>query len=176
MRFLISDLRYAIRGLLRHRGFTLVAVLTSSLGIGANSAIFSVVRGVLLSALPYGDSDRLVFFWNQFPAVGENELPLSHAELVDWRAQTDVFEGMAGLTTGEQNFLWTLETEDGRTEKYSGAMATANLFDVLGVEAALGRTFLPVEETRGNNLVMVLSDAFWRSRFNVDPSLTHSRA
>ena len=171
MASILSDLRLVFRSLLRHRGFTAIAVVILALGIGANSAIFSVVRGVLLTPLPYRDPGELVLLWNQFPAAGEDMMRLSHAELADWRRASQVFVGVAGLSTGEQNFLWTLETDDGRTEKHRGAFATANLFDVLGVDAAMGRTFLPEEETEGNNLVAVLSDAFWRGRFNADPAI-----
>ncbi len=171
MRLILSDLRHVFRGLWRHPGFTAIAVLILALGIGANSAIFSVVRGVLLTPLPYGDPGQLVSLWNQFPEAGEDMMGLSHAELTDWRQHDDLFAGVASLTTGEQNFVWTLETDDGRTEKHSGAFVTANLFDVLAVNAVLGRTFLPEEETEGHNLVVVMSNAFWRTRFNGDPSI-----
>ena len=174
MRNLLSDLRYAIRGLGRKPGFAAVGVLTLALGIGANSAMFSIVSGVLLQPLPYGEPDRLVFIWNQFPGAGENEMRVSAAELVDWREETEIFAGVGALTTGEQNLLWTL-TADGRTERFSGAFTTVDLFEVLGVDAALGRTFLPEESTEGRNDVVILSDGFWRLRFGADPDIVGTR-
>ena len=167
---LLSDVRHALRGLRKNPGFALVIILTLALGIGANSAIFSVVNGVLLRPLPYGDPERLVFIWNQFPAAGEDEMPVSQPEILDWQEQAEVFEGVAGLTTGEQNVLWTL-TENGETEKYEGAFTTANLFDVLGVNAALGRTFLPEEGQQGAEPLIILSDGFWRRRMGADPNI-----
>ena len=105
---LLSDLRYAIRGLSRKPGFAVVVISTLALGIGANSAMFSIVSGVLLKPLPYNEPDHLVFVWNRFPGVGENEMRVSVDEIKDWREQSEIFSGVAGLTTGEQNLLWTL--------------------------------------------------------------------
>lgn len=165
-----SDIKYALRGFKKNRGFTFIVIATLALGIGANGAIFSVVRGVLLSPLPYSQPDRLTFIWNQFPALGDNQMGLSADELEDWRGQSEVFAGVAGIGTGEQNVLWTL-TVNGETEVYDGAFVTANFFEVVGVEAQLGRTFLPEEAIQGADNVMVLNDAFWRNRFGADPAI-----
>ena len=151
-------------------GHALVIVGTLALGFGANTAIFSIVRGVLLSPLPYNDSERLVLLLNQFPESDEKDMPVSMEEIRDWRAEPNLFAGVAGIRTGEQNVLWTLEM-DGRTEKHDGAWVTSDFFDVLGVEAAVGRTFLPEEGVEGRHRVMVLSHAFWLGRFAADPSI-----
>lgn len=121
MKNLLFDARSAVRGLARRPGFAALVILTLALGIGANSAVFSIVSGVLLRPLPYGDPDRLVLVWNRFPGSGENEMRVSMAELADWREHSELFEGVVGLSTGEQNLLWTL-TADGRTEKHSGVL------------------------------------------------------
>ena len=171
---IMASVRYAIRGLRRNPGFTAIVVLTLALGIGANSAMFSVVRGVLLTSLPYRDPDRLMFLWNYFPSTADDETALSQAEIADWRDHPEIFDGVAAIATGEQNAIWTL-TENGETEVYRGAFATVNLFDVLGVEAALGRTFVPEEGIEGQSDVIVLSDWFWRNRFGADPNILGRR-
>ena len=174
MNHLMADMRQAFRGFRKSPGFAVVIILTLALGIGANSAIFSIVRGVLLSPLPYGEPDRLMFIWNHFPSTGDAEGGVSPAEIADWWDHPEIFEGVAGIATGEQNAIWTL-TENGETEVYSGAFATVNLFDVLGVGAALGRTFVPEEGIEGQNDVVVLSDWLWRRRFGADPNILGRR-
>lgn len=114
MNDLAANVRHALRGFRKKPGFAVLVILTLALGIGANSALFSVVNGVLFRDLPYRDTDRLVFLANHFPETGGPESGISQAELLDWREQTDVFESVGGLGTGEQNALWTL-TVDGRT-------------------------------------------------------------
>ena len=166
----IREVQHTVRRLVKRPMYTLVIVGTLALGFGANTAIFSLVRGVLLSPLSYEDAGRLVLLWNQFPGSGDGDLRVSLEEMKDWRAEPGLFTGMAGITTGEQNALWTLEM-DGRTEKHDGAWVTSNFFDVLGVEAGLGRTFLPEESIEGRHRVMVLSDAFWQGRLGATPSI-----
>ncbi|MCH7564267.1 MAG: ABC transporter permease [Gemmatimonadetes bacterium] len=155
----VHEVRRTVRSLMKRPMYSLVIVGTLALGFGANTAIFSLVRGVLYSPLPYQDAERLVMLWNQFPESDDGNLAVSREEMKDWRAEEGLFAGVAAIRTGEQNALWTLEL-DGRTEKHDGAWVTSNFFDVLGVDAQLGRTFLPEESVDGSHRVMVLSDAF----------------
>ena len=166
----VREVRHTVRSLMKRPMYALVIVGTLALGFGANTAIFSLVRGVLHSPLPYEDAERLVMLWNQFPESDDGNLAVSREEMKDWRAEEGLFAGVAAIRTGEQNALWTLEM-DGRTEKHDGAWVTSNFFDVLGVDAELGRTFLPEESVDGSHRVMVLSDVFWRGRFGADPSI-----
>ncbi|MEE8146615.1 MAG: ABC transporter permease [Longimicrobiales bacterium] len=163
----VREVRHTVRSLMKRPMYALVIVGTLALGFGANTAIFSLVRGVLLSPLPYEDAERLVMLRNEFP---DGDLAVSTEEIKDWRAEEGLFTGVAAIRTGEQNALWTLEM-DGRTEKHDGAWVSSNFFDVLGVDAELGRTFLPEESVDGSHRMMVLSDAFWRGRFGADPSI-----
>jgi putative ABC transport system permease protein len=167
---MIRDVQRTVRRLVKRPMYAFVIVGTLALGFGANTAIFSLVRGVLLSPLPYEDAGRLVLLWNEFPGSDDGQVRVSVEEMRDWRAEPGLFTDMAGITTGEQNALWTLEM-DGRTERHEGAWVTSNFFDVLGVEAGQGRTFLPEEATDGRHRVTVLSDAFWKGRFGADPSI-----
>ncbi|GMR12893.1 MAG: ABC transporter permease [Gemmatimonadota bacterium] len=166
----VREVRHTVRSLMKRPMYVLVVVGTLALGFGANTAIYSLVRGVLLSPLPYEDAESLVMLRNQFPESDDGDLAVSREEMKDWRAEEGLFTGVAAIRTGEQNALWTLEM-DGRTEKHDGAWVTSDFFDVLGVEAELGRTFLPEESIDGRHRVMVLSDAFWRGRFGADPSI-----
>ncbi|MCZ6758985.1 MAG: ABC transporter permease [Gemmatimonadetes bacterium] len=169
-----TDIRLALRGFRRNPGFVAIAIVTLALGIGANGTIFSVVKGVLLSPLPYAEADRLAFIWNQFPGLGDLEMGVSANEMEDWSGESEIFEGVAGIFQGEQNAIWTL-TVNGETEVFDGAFVTANFFDVMGVGARLGRTFLPEEGIEGNDNVVVLADAFWRSRFGADLNILGQR-
>jgi putative ABC transport system permease protein len=147
-------------------GFTFVAVLTLALGIGANTAIFSVVYGVLLRPLPYSDPDRLVVFMQAYPQKGLNTWGLSQANFAMYRDQNQSFERIAAYTNTGFNL-----TGDGEPERLIGANVTADFFGVFGVEPALGRTFRPEEDTPGNNNVCVLSYSFWQRRFAGDPQV-----
>jgi len=111
-----------------------------------------------------------VLVWNQFPETEDRDLRVSRAEMLDLAAEEGLFQGVAGIATGEQNALWTLEA-DGRTEKTDGAWVTADLFQVLGVEARLGRVSAPEDGVEGRHRVVVLSDGFWRRRFGADSSI-----
>src|SRR5215216_6185658 len=161
-----QDLRYAARMLSKSPGFTFVAVLTLALGIGANTAIFSVVYGVLLRPLPYTDPDRLVIFMQAYPQKGLNTWGLSQANFAMYRDQNQSFERIAAYTSTGFNL-----TGDGEPERLIGANVTADFFGVFGVEPALGRTFRPEEDTPGNNNVCVLSYSFWQRRFAGDPQV-----
>ena len=167
---LIREIQHTVRRLARRPMYALVVVGTLALGFGANTAVFSIIRGVLLSPLPYGDPEGLVLIRNQFPGTEDTDMGVSMEEMKDWRATPNLFTGVAGIRTGEQNALWTLEM-DGRTEKHDGAWVTSDFFDVLSVEAAVGRTFLPEEGVEGRHRVMVVSHDFWSGRFAAEPSL-----
>jgi putative ABC transport system permease protein len=159
-----QDLRYGARMLLRQPGFTLIAVLTLGLGIGANTAIFSVVNAVLLRAFPYGDANRLVIVWEKMRQNEQNVI--SPANFFDWREQQSVFAGLAAFNDTRNSL-----SGDGMPEEIAGQVATDNLFSVLGVNALLGRTFTPDDSKPGQNTVVVLSYGLWQRRFGADPNV-----
>ena len=160
---MLADLRYALRALRKSPGFTLVAALTLALGIGANSAIFSVVYGVLLRPLPYRDADRLVTVNHLYPSLKGLEAGVSAPGFVDYRDRSRVFAGVA-VQAGWQPSL----TGRGDPERLTGSRVSGQFFSTLGVGAALGRTLRPDEDQPGRENVVVLSDGFWRRRFGGD--------
>ncbi|HVE78695.1 MAG TPA: ABC transporter permease [Gemmatimonadaceae bacterium] len=156
-----QDATFAIRQLAKSPVFTAVAVVTLALGIGANTAIFSIVNGVLLRPLPYADPGRLVRVW---PAVGPEQNAFSVLNFLDWREQaTRSFSGMAAATGQTLNL-----TGEGEPERLRGAQVTANMFDVLGTRAVVGRTFVAGDDAAGAGRVAVLSTELWRRRFGGD--------
>ena len=163
---MIQDLRFGLRMLLKHKGFTAVAVLTLALGIGANTAIFSVVNAVLLRPLPYPEAARLVRLWESNPARGWPEFSASAPNFTDWRKQQTVCEQLAAYEFATFNF-----TGSGSPERVAALSVTANLFPALGTLPALGRNFLPEEEQAGRHRVALLSDDLWQRRFGADPQL-----
>jgi len=162
----LRDLRYAARALMRSPGFTIVALLTLALGIGANTAIFSVVNVVLLKPLPFRDSDGLVQVWTSGLRAGGQGDWSSFPDYVDWRQENDVFEEMAAYRT----WLFTL-SGDAPSEAMPGFLTTSRFFDLLGVQPLLGRTFLPDEDQPGRNRVVILSYGLWRRRFEANPAV-----
>jgi len=154
-----QDLRYAIRGLRNAPGFTAVAVLTLALGIGANTAIFTVVEAALLRSLPYGDASRLVHLWETHTNRPPNRMEASYPNYLDWRAQNTVFEGIAGYN--RTNFTLT---GSGAPERVSATRVTANFFAVLGVPPQLGRSLAPEEEDSPANPVALVTHGFWQRR------------
>ena len=157
------DLRYGVRMLWKNPGFTAVAVIALALGIGANSAIFSVVNTVLLSPLPYDEPERLVMVWEDDTKHGyPNDTPAA-ANYVDWREQNKVFEGMAALADQSYNL-----TGSGDPERIDGKRVNANLFELLGVAPLHGRAFAAEEDRPGANKVVILSHALWQRRFGSD--------
>ena len=170
-----QDLRFGVRVLLKTPGFTAVAVLTLALGIGANTAIFSVVNAVLLRPLPYRNPDRLAMVGRvRFSRPVHS--PTRPAIFLDWRARQNVFEDLAAYQDGDTDqdarfFLSGGEGGQAAPERIWGARITANLCPLLGVKAALGRTFSPEEEQPGQDQVALVSDGLWRRRFGADPNV-----
>ena len=162
---LIQDLRYALRALLRSPGFSALAVLTLALGIGANTAIFSVVNAVLLRPLPYPASDRIVAIWGSYGA--DRQRVTAYTDVMDFRAQTTSFDAI-GVVRGESVNLTGRE----RPDRLNGEFVTADVFGVLGTKAGQGRTFTAEETTPGSGReVAVLSYAAWQTRFGADPGM-----
>jgi len=160
-----QDLRYGLRMLMRSPGFTLVAVLALALGIGANSAIFSVVNTVLLRPLPYKNPDALVMVWDEQTYLGFPKDTPSPANFLDWREQNTVFEGMAAIAQRSFNL-----TGAGEPERFDGRRVSANLFSLLGVEPQLGRAFT-VDEDKPGSHVVILSHSMWQRRFGGDATI-----
>src|SRR5919205_74500 len=165
MKTLLQDVRYAVRTLRKSPGFALVAVVALALGIGANTAIFSVVKAVLLSPLPYPAPERLVWLREVNPGSDIIDEPASAPNFNDWRTQARSFEGMAAFTYNAA----TLTDGGGEPERVPAAYTSANFFQVVGVGPALGRGFLPEEETTGKNRVVVISHGLWQRRFGASP-------
>ena len=162
LRALSRDLTYALRGLRNAPAFTAVAILTLALGIGANSAIFSVVNGVLLRPLPYAAPDRLVFLYSQFPTLGFDKFWISPPELRGLQERLDAFEAIGGWRTGAVNVAG-----DDDAVRVPSALATAEFFTALGVAPLLGRTYT-VEEDVAGDPVVVISWGLWQRAFGGD--------
>ncbi|MBZ5679125.1 MAG: ABC transporter permease [Acidobacteriia bacterium] len=165
MNGLFQDVRYALRQLRKSPGFTVVAVLMLALGIGANTAIFSMVNAVLLRPLPYEEADRLVMVWEQNPHRGWFENIVSAENFLDWKKQNHVFADMAAF---ESNFFNL--SGGSKPEEIAGERVTSNLFSVLGVQPVRGRLFLPEEEKRGS-AVAIVSYGLWQEHYGGDPAL-----
>jgi len=163
---LLQDIRHAVRMLVKNPGFTAVTVLTLALGIGANSALFSVVNAFLLRPLPVKDPQQLMVLANSHP---ENDKPhrISYLDFQDYRAQSDAFAGMVAM---DREFLGL--SADRRAERVFAEFVSGDYFNFLGIQPALGRFFLPEEgKNPGSDPVVVLSYAYWRHRFGGDPSV-----
>ncbi|HXT38989.1 MAG TPA: ABC transporter permease [Candidatus Angelobacter sp.] len=156
----MKDLKFAFRQLLKNPGFTAVAVLTLALGIGANTAIFSIINGVLLKPLPYPESSRLVALFENHREQGQDFVPLSAPAFTDWRAQSTVFEDLAAYQPGGFDLTGT-----GDPARLFGVRASASLFPLLRVRPLLGRGFTEDEDKSGGNRVVVLAHKLWRERF-----------
>jgi putative ABC transport system permease protein len=160
-----QDIRYGARMLLKQPGFTLVATLTLALGIGANTAIFSVVDTVLLRPLPFQEAERLMMLRGVDTRKGDGPGNISYPNFVDWRAQSGSFERLAAFR--HRNFTLT---GGGEPARLNGAVASAELFTLLGVSPSLGRSFRAEEDNAGASVV-ILSHGLWRRRFNSDPQV-----
>jgi putative ABC transport system permease protein len=164
---LLQDLRYGFRMLVKTPGFSVVAIVALALGIGVNTAIFSVVNAVLLRPLPFKDPDNLV--WAQAADLKTGELggSISPPDFLDYREQNRVFEHFAAL----QSISFTLTGEAVEPERVMGARVSADFFEALGIAPAIGRSFLAEEEREGSNRVAVISHGLWQRRFGGDPNL-----
>ncbi|HSE67940.1 MAG TPA: ABC transporter permease, partial [Gemmatimonadales bacterium] len=161
-----QDLGYAVRSIRRNPGFAIVAVLTLMLGIGANTAIFSVINGVLLRPLPYREPHRLVRLFTAFRASGQERYSVSQPEFMDYKGLTGVFENTAAFTGAG----FTL-TGDGEPERIRGLTVTRDFFSVLGISAAIGRTFENQEGRQGVEPVVMVTHEFWQHRLGGNPAL-----
>jgi len=168
MESFIQDLRYGARMLMKQPGFTLIAVFTLALGIGANTAIFSVVNAVLLKALPYADPQRIVVLWTDNPKLqlGGHEIPPANADISEWRARTQSFERIAVFRPN----LADLSSE-GEPERVGGVAVTAEFFLLLGVAPQAGRVITAADDQPGSDRVAVISHALWQRRFGGDPDI-----
>jgi predicted permease len=164
MEGILQDLRYGVRVLIKSPGFTAIAVLTLALGVGANTAIFSVVNAVLLRPLPYPEPQQLVWIWETHPNVKEETASLPN--FTDWKNQGQSFAGMAGFVSASLAL-----TGEGEPERLPTAFVVGDLFSVLGVSPALGRSFLAEEDKPGNGRVVILSYALWQRRFGGDRNI-----
>ena len=161
---MIRDIRYALRGLRKSPGFAAATVVTLALGIGANSAIFSVVNAVLLRPLPYKDSQRLTMIYSTAPGGVQNFV--SQADLDDWRSSARSFSGLASLVPQSVNL-----TGGDQPDRVVGSFVSANYFEVFGARPAMGRFFDAGEDRQGAALTAVLSDRVWHDHFGADPGI-----
>jgi putative ABC transport system permease protein len=172
---MLQDLRYAFRVLAGRPSFALVAALTLALGIGANTAIFSVVYGVLLKPLPLREPDRLVQLWETNPLRNWTNATASPANYLDWKKRNRVFEdigyypGLDDKTPFEDDL--SVMVGQGEPESITALQVSASLFPVLGVAPSLGRVFRPEEQVPGKQRVVILSHDLWRTRFDGDPAI-----
>src|SRR6266853_3426479 len=158
-----QDLRFALRMLRKSPGFTAVAVVTLALGVGANTAIFSLVNGVLLRPLPYRNPNRLTMVWEKSrDGSPEN---VGYATYLDWKIQNKNFEEISIYSS------WQPVLQVGEPEQLNGLRVTSNYFRTLGIHPEIGRDFLPAEDVPNANKVVMLSHSLWQRKFNSDPNI-----
>ena len=162
-----QDARYAFRSMRKHPGFTSIITLVLMLGIGTSTAMFSLVRAVLLRPLPFREQERLVLMWKRDATTSNDFVELSYAEFMDWREQSDVFEALAVMPTTVYGYSHIL-TGHGAPAQVESAKVSGNYFTTLGLGAAAGRTLLPSDDEPSSEYVVVLSDRFWRRQFATD--------
>ena len=172
MNTLLHDIRYGFRMLLKHKGFSAVAIIALGLGIGANTAIFSLVNGVLLRPLPFPNSDRIIYFEGKNPAAGITDSNISYLDFTDWSQQTDLFASTAAYWIGNAD----LGGDGAEPEAVPRAGVTIGFFSVLGVQPILGRAFLPEDDkpasfSGGRGTVAIISHGLWKRRFGSDPTI-----
>ncbi|HYP26940.1 MAG TPA: ABC transporter permease [Blastocatellia bacterium] len=163
MENLLQDIRYALRVLAKKPGFTIVALLTIAIGIGANTAIFSVLNAILLRPLPYADSERLVVLWDNFMVLDMVRIGAKPAELLDYQNENQVFDSVAGFN----NVQFSL-TGTGAAEHIIGSRVSPNLFSMLGAVPSLGRGFVGDDTQPGRDSIAILSHELWKRRFSSD--------
>jgi putative ABC transport system permease protein len=167
---MFQDLRYGARMLLKHKGFTTLAVLTLALGIGANTAIFSIVYEVLLRPLPFAGQERLMVAWKKDTTANSPLVELSVAEFQDWQANSRSFDGLAVMPTTVYGYGYVL-TGGGEAVQLESSRVTGSFFALLGVQPALGRLFDETDDHVNAPRVAVISDRLWRDRFSADPEI-----
>jgi hypothetical protein len=155
---LFQDVRYGARTLTKNPGYATLAILTLGLGIGANTAIFSVINGVLLKPLPYEHGDRLVVVRQSAPLAGQSQVGVAIAEYFDYREQADVFDGLVEYHQMNFDLL-----NRGEPDRVSTGVVSANFFDLLGFSPVLGRSLVESVDVTGAEAVLLLSHTFWRS-------------
>ena len=158
MEMLLQDLRYGLRMLVKSPGFAAIAILTLALGIGANTALFSVVNGVLLNPLAYPHSGQLVALYGKTARF--DHAAISYLNFLDWQRDAQTFSSMAIYRNQDYNFIGT-----GEAERLSGYMISADFFSTLGTRPILGRTFRPDDDNPGAAPVVILGGGFWKRRF-----------
>src|SRR5882724_372478 len=163
---ILADLHYAVRILRKTPVFTLAAIGTLALGVGANTAIFSVINAVLLQPLPYPRPETLITVWETDVRHPDQPEIVSAPNFLDWQRQNDVFERMAAYEFQTYNLAGQSEPE-----QVPGMRVTGSLFPLLGIQPYMGRTFLPEEDQLGRNRVVVLSHGLWSRRYGADPNL-----
>jgi len=163
---LLHDIRYGVRMLFKTPGFTTVAIFSLALGIGANTAVFSVINSVLLRALPYHEPQSIVLVWGEDKAGGTSRGQVSATDVADWRARNHIFEEIATYSEFRPVF-----TGNGEPERVPGAQVGDGFFTVMGVKPLLGRVFVPEEQEDGKDLVVVLGHGLWQRRFAGDPNI-----
>jgi putative ABC transport system permease protein len=163
---LLYDLRYSTRALLKHPGFIVTIILILALGIGANTAIFSVVNAVLIRALPYDAPERICMIWETNQSKNVKRSIVSPANFLDWKEQNHVFDSLAAF-----RFWFFTVTGGGDPQRYQGARVSASFFPLLGIKPALGRNFQPEEEQVGRDHVVILGHGLWQTRFGGNQSI-----
>jgi hypothetical protein len=166
---IVRDLVYALRTLARSPGYALTCIAVLALGIGANTAIFSVVHSVILKPLPYPDASRMVFVWEHlpnFPDMFFERVPAARKNYIEWKRQATVFSDMAAFFENRLN-----ESGGDHPRLVSTGFVSANLFPMLGVQTHVGRLFSANEEQKGSDHVLILSDDYFESRFHRDPNI-----
>ena len=169
---MLGDLRYALRKLTKAPAFAAIAILTVALGIGANTAIFSLVNGVLLRPLPFPESERIIYFEGKNPAAGITDSNISYLDFTDWSQQTDLFASTAAYWTGNAD----LSGDGAEPEAVPRAGVTTGFFSVLGVQPVLGRAIVPEDDkpasfNEGRGTVAIISHGLWKRRFGSDPAI-----
>src|SRR5208282_991752 len=161
---LVEDVRYGLRMLRKNPGFTTVALLTLALGIGANTAVFSIVNGVLLNPLPFPDSDKLVTLFESKPNFREGSI--SYPNFLDWQRDNHAFTSIAAYRPDTFSL-----TSAGEPEQVRGEMVSADFFSILGVKPVLGRMFTPEEDQLGAGRVVLVTSTFWKRKLASSPDI-----
>ncbi len=163
---LLQDVRYGVRSLVKRPGYAALAVATLGLGIGANTAIFSVINGVLLKPLPYEHGDRLAIVRQSAPLSGQAQTGIAIAEYYDYREQAKVFDGLVEYHQMNFDLL-----NRGEPDRVDAGVVSHNFFDLLGIRPILGRSFVKADDEHGAEAVLILSHRYWRQKFGADPSI-----